>query len=164
MKSCPTCMKNSPPPIEPLLQSELPSHPWERVAADLFQLKNTIYLLVVDYYSRYVEIQKLTTTTSASIILALKAIFSRHGIPAELVSDNGPQFDSREMKEFAYKYNFSNTTSSPHVPQSNGLSERTVKTVKKLIADSPDPHIAILSYRSISLPPGGVQEYSNVVM
>ena len=73
-ESCPTCMKNSPPPVQPLLQSELPSHPWERVAADLFQLNNTVYLLVVDYFSRFMEVQKLTSTTSSSVISALKAI------------------------------------------------------------------------------------------
>lgn len=77
---CPTCMKNMPPPVEPMLQSSLPSHPWEKVGADLFQLKDSTYLLVVDYYSRYVEIQKLTSITSAGVISALKAIFSRHGI------------------------------------------------------------------------------------
>ena len=143
VKLCPTCMKTTPPPVEPLLQPELPSHPWERVAADL---------LVVDYYSRYMEIQKLTSTSSASVIATLKAIFSRHGIPSEFVSDNGPQFDSREMKEFAASYNFTHTTSSPHYPQSNGLAERMVKTVKELIGNSPDPYMALLSYRATPLP------------
>jgi hypothetical protein len=57
-------MKNTPPPVEPMLQSSLPSHPWEKVGADLFQLKESTYLVVVDYYSRYMEIQKLTSTTS----------------------------------------------------------------------------------------------------
>ena len=90
VKSCPTCMKTTPPPVEPPLQPELPSHLWERVAADLFQLSGAVYLLVVDYYSRYMEIQKLTSTSSASVITTLKAIFSRHGIPSEFVSDNGP--------------------------------------------------------------------------
>ena len=54
--------------------------PMGKVGADLFQLKDSMYLLVVDYYSRYVEIQKLTSITSAGVISALKAIFSRHGI------------------------------------------------------------------------------------
>ena len=49
--------------------------PWEKVGADLFQLKDSTYLIVVDYYSRYMEVQKLTTTTSAGVISALKAIF-----------------------------------------------------------------------------------------
>ena len=149
---CPTCMKNTPPPVEPMLQSSLPSHPWEKVGADLFQLKDSTYLLVVDYYSRYVEIQKLTSLTSAGVISALKAIFSRHGIPVEFRSDNGPQFASQEMKEFAERYCFTHTTSSPHYPQSNGLAERTVKTVKKLISNTDDPYLALLSYRATPLP------------
>ena len=62
------------------------------------------------------EIQKLSSTTSASIIKALKAIFARYGIPASLMSDNGPQFASGEMKEFAESYNFNHITSSPHYP------------------------------------------------
>lgn len=68
--------------------------------------------------------------------LCSESHFSRHGIPSEFVSDNGPQFDSHEMKEFAESYRFTHITSSPHYPQSNGLAERTVKTVKQLIGNS----------------------------
>ena len=56
IKSCPVCMKNTTPHTEPLLQPALPRHPWEKVAADLFQLKGKSYLVVVDYYSKYVEV------------------------------------------------------------------------------------------------------------
>jgi len=69
----------------------------------------TIYLLVVDYYSRYVELQKLNSTSSASIFTTLKAVFSRHGIPTTLVSNNGPQYDSHEMKGFAESYGFTSS-------------------------------------------------------
>ena len=96
VKSCPQCLKTTPPPTQPLLQIPLPSHPWERVAADLFELKKTTYLLVVDYYSRFVEVQKLTSTTSTNVIAALKSIFSLHGIPLTFMSDNGPQFVPRK--------------------------------------------------------------------
>ena len=81
-----------------MLTTPLPSYPWEQVAADLFKLKHCNYLLVVDYYSRFVEVQKLTSTTSSSIITHLKAIFARFGIPVILVTENGPQFYSLEMK------------------------------------------------------------------
>ena len=46
-----------------------------KVASDLFELKGTPHIVVVDYFSRYIEVMKLTTTTSAAIISALKAIF-----------------------------------------------------------------------------------------
>ena len=142
------------PHVQPMIASSLPSHPWEKVASDLFQLNGKTYLLVADYFSRYMEVQTLATTTSASVICALKAIFARHGVPSVLVSDNGPQYNSTEMQEFAALYNFKHITSSPHYPQSNGLAERMVKTAKSLLAKSADPYMALLSYRATPLPCG----------
>ena len=94
------------------------------------------------------EVQTLSSTTSVSIVVALKAIFSRHRIPTTFVSDNGPQFDSQEMKTFASEYGFKHITSSPYYPKSNGQAERTVKTIKNLLEHSPDPYLALLSYRA----------------
>ena len=106
IKSCPVCQKTTTSNKEPLISTPLPSHPWECIATDLFELKNSTYLLTVDYYSRFVEVQKLNSTTSSNIITYLKSIFARFGIPAEMVSDNGPQFSSQEMKEFSETYGF----------------------------------------------------------
>ena len=92
IKSCRECAKASVPHVQPMIVSPLPSHPREKVASDLFQLNGKTYLQLADYFSRYMEVQTLTTTTSASVIRALKAIFSRHGVPSVLVSDNGPQY------------------------------------------------------------------------
>ena len=152
VQSCPVCQKLTIPPKEPLIPTTLPNYPWERIAADLFELKGANYLLVADYYSRFVEVQKLTTITSSNIITQLKAIFARFGILAAMVTDNGPQFDSYEMKEFAQIYDFQHTTTSPYFPQSNGFAERMVKTVKKLLEHSADPYKSILSYRATPLP------------
>ena len=110
-------------------------------------------MLVVDYFSRFVEISKLTTTSSSSIITVLKPIFARYGIPEIMISDNGPQYESWEMKQFARQYGFSHITSSPHYLQSNGQAERaTVQTVKKLLKQAEDPWVALLNYRAALLP------------
>ena len=68
------------------------------------------------------------------------------------MSDNGPQFDAQAFDDFAKSYNFEHTTSSPEYPQSNGLVERTVKTVKRLIKESKDPYMALMTYRSTPFP------------
>ena len=69
-----------------------------------------------------------------------------------MVTDNGPQFDSHDMKEFAQAYDFQHTTKSLHFLQSNGFAERMVKTMKKLLEHSADPYKSILSYRATPLP------------
>ena len=127
---------------EPLLQTPLPKHPWEQIATDLFEIKGVHYLQVVDYYSRYVEVQWLNSTTTITITTILKSWFAQHGISEVVVSNNGPQYTSREMKKFAYSYGFTHITSSPHYPQSNRQAERAVKSVKALLEHSPDPYIA----------------------
>ena len=94
----------------------------------------------------------MTTTTSAAVITALKATFSRHSIPEVLRSDNGPQYTSKEFATFALLYGFQSVTSSPRYSQSNGQAERTVQTVKKIIKQSGDRYLALLSYRATPLP------------
>ena len=130
--------------------SELPANPWQKVGTDLFVWNQVNYLFVIDYYSRYIEIAKLVSTTLERVINQLKSIFARHGIAQILVSDNGPQYSSSSFQEFAKKYGFQHTTSSPRYPQANGEAERAVKTVKRLLK-SEDPYLALLSYRSTPL-------------
>ena len=118
---------------------------------DLFDLRGKTYILLVDYYSQFVEVQQLQSMTTSSVISFLKPIFARYGIPATLISDNGPQFASVEMKQFAETYGFSHVTTSPYYPQANGQAERTVKTIKNLLANAKDPYMALLSYRATPL-------------
>ena len=152
IKQCPTCVKLTPSAREPMLSSVLPKYPWQKVSTDLFELNKQSYLLVVDYYSRFLEVIKLSSTTSSSIESAIKSIFARHGIPQTVINDNGPQYDSTEMKEFSSAYGFKHVTSSPYYLQSNGLAERMVKTVKGLLHDTSDMALSLLSYRATPLP------------
>ena len=128
IKQCPTCACDFTPRKEPMISTELPEYPWQKVGTDLFHFKGSTYLIVVDYFSRYPEVQKLAGTSSRNIIEVLKMIFSRFGIPEVVVSDNGPQYTSFEFKQFAEAYDFCHTTSSLLLPQSNGQAERTVQT------------------------------------
>ena len=94
----------------------------------------------------------MAATTSTKVIGALKYVFAHHGIPEEVVSDNGPQFASDEMKEFATHYGFHHSTSSPYYPQCNGHAERAVKTVKNVISNTEDPWLALLNNRAAPFP------------
>lgn len=140
---------------EPLISHEIPDRAWAKVGVDLFHCNQGDYLMCVDYYSKFPEIAKLTQTTSAHVVTTLKSIFARHGIPDEVVSDNGPQFSSAEFRTFAQNWEFIHTTSSPGFPQSNGQSERAIQTVKNLLKKAAechsDPYIALMEYRNAPL-------------
>ena len=94
VKQCSECCKNQLQQAEPLMPTQLPELPWQKVGTDLFHWKSNQYLLIVDYYSRYIEISKLNRTTAEDIISHTKSIFTRHGIPEVVYSGNGPQFSS----------------------------------------------------------------------
>ncbi|XP_064613316.1 uncharacterized protein K02A2.6-like [Liolophura sinensis] len=121
---------------------------------DLFEWKKNSYLVVVGYYSRFIEIAYLTSTTSVRVIEHLKSIFSRHGIPELVASDNGPQFSSGDFAKFGDKYGFRHTISSPHYRLGNNEAERAVETDKGLLNKADDPYLAMLSYHSTPLQNG----------
>ena len=105
-------------------------------------------MLIVNYYSRFIEIAQLKRTTAEEVIVHTKSIFARHGVPEIMVSNNGPQYSSEAYVKFAQEFQFEHITSSPHYPQSNGESERAVKTVKSLLKKEGDPYLALMSYRA----------------
>eukprot|EP00731_Ephydatia_muelleri_P013230 Em0007g540a len=148
---CTKCIKSHSQKPEPLMMSKLPDLPWQKVATDLFSWKGSQYLLIIDYFSRYVELSKLSATTSQDVINHMKSIFARHGIPNEVVSDNGPQFSSNVFHSFVGEYGFVHTTSSPRYPQGNGEAERAVRTIKNILDKAKDPYLGLLAYRSTPL-------------
>ena len=121
-----------------------------KVGTDLFEWDKKIYL-VIDYYSRFIEIAQLTGSSSAEVVRHTKSIFARHGIPEVVVSDNGPQYTSSTYAEFAREYCFNHVTSSPLYPPGNGEAERGAKTVKQLLRKREDPYLALLAYRATPL-------------
>ena len=100
-KTCHGCqLVAQPSPPEPMMRTEFPSEPWCDLAGDLLGPSGEYLLVVVDYYSCYFEVAILKSVTSRRIIDALKTMFSTHGIPISMKTDNGAQFVSDEMKKF----------------------------------------------------------------
>ncbi|XP_065942084.1 uncharacterized protein [Magallana gigas] len=97
-------------------------------------------------------IGKLKNNRSKTVIIHMKSMFARHGIPYEVQSDNSPQYTSKEFKDFSRSWCFEHKTSSPYNPQGNGHAEKTVQTVKRMLEktriDGKDPYISLLEYRN----------------
>ncbi len=136
---------------EPLMPQEIPERPWSTVAADIFYYKGRDYLLVVDYFSKYPEVTRINHKNSEAVILAMKEMFARHGIPEKIIADNMP-FNSLRFRDFAREWEIEVVTSSPHYPHSNGLVERNVQTIKRLLKKSndskQDAFLALLEFRN----------------
>ena len=151
VSTCHTCAKIRPEPTETLMAASFRSRPWERVGTDLFELNDKVYIVIVDYYSRWVEFRKLIRLTSEHTIDVLKEVFSIHGIPDFICSDNGPQFSAESFAQFAKTYGFTHTTSSPKYPQANGEAERAVRTLKEVTKKNEDLNLPLLTQRTTPL-------------
>lgn len=118
-----------------LIWYKTPNRPWSIVGVDLFQspVSNDQFLITVDYFSNFFQIDGLETTSSATVINTLKQHFARHGIPDKVISDNGPQFSYQQFSNFKHTWEFENRTSSPAYPQSNKKAENAVKTAKQMM-------------------------------
>lgn len=103
VENCSVCAKERRVPPEPLLPTPVPEYAWQKVGTDLFEFKGRNYLLVIDYFSKFIEVAHLQTTSSDQVIMHIKSIFSRHGIPEVVMSDNGIQFTSKQFKQLTLK-------------------------------------------------------------
>ena len=82
VQHCRTCAMHMVKRPEPLFPTSFPERPWQTLAIDFFKCENIYYLIVVDYFSRYVEICPMKKNkTATEVCRVLKSIFSRHGIP-----------------------------------------------------------------------------------
>lgn len=107
------------------------SHTYERVHIDFFSIEGLHFLLLVDSYSKWIEVSEMKTTSATKVIDKLRNWFSVFGIPMQLVSDNGPPFQSGEFIEFCTANGIKVLKSPPYHPQSNGQCENSVRTVKR---------------------------------
>lgn len=152
-KSCAQCEQLKPKnQKETLKQHSDGNGPWDKIATDLFEIKGRHYLLVIDYYSNFIEVDLLQSTTSKQVIEKLKKQFARFGVPRQIISDGGPQYSSAEFQSFVKEWGIIHHITSPNHPQSNGKAEAGVKVIKnmmiKTLQSGMDQNIALLEQRN----------------
>lgn len=141
VKKCLSCVLVSrPDPPPPLHRTSLPAQAWEYLALDhLGPLPNGDFILVVvDYFSRFVEVAFTRSTSAAETIRLLWHIFARHGFPARLKTDNAQAFRSQDFEAFLVEYGVSHVTSPPLWPQANGEVERQNRSLLKRLKIAAD--------------------------
>ena len=136
-KFCKTCygcqLVSIPANPEPIKSTPLPSGPWQDLAIDLLGLlpSGESVLVIVDYFSRYYEVEIMRSTTSEKVIECLEKIFTTHGLPQSLRSDNGPLFRSEVFERYLEDNGLEHRKTTPLWPQANGEVERQNKSLLK---------------------------------
>ena len=153
VKTCPDCAQNRKARVEPVKGPAFPNDPGPGSLQTFSSIMANSFFL--DYYSRDVELALISNkATAAETVSRMKKVFSRHGIPDIVVTDNGPQFAADEFASFAQSWGFEHVTSSPHYAQANGEVERAVQTIKNLMKKCDDEYLGLLMYRNTPLPNG----------
>ena len=148
--NCDICFEHKPRnQKESLKQHAEGKSPFEKVGVDLCEYHGLNYLITVDYFTNFIEVDYLSTISSKNVITCLSRHFARYGIPKCLISDCGSQFTSQEFKQFMTKWGIVHFKSSPGHHQANGKAEAGVKIVKNLLKKSSgDPYLALLELRN----------------
>ena len=133
VKTCEKCLVNQKmPPAAPLHPWEYPHKPWSRLHVDFAgPVYGRMLLIIVDAYSKWIDVHVMQTSTSTATVERLRETFSTHGLPEIIVSDNGSNFTSKEFETFLKLNGIKHITTAPYHPASNGLAERAVQTVKE---------------------------------
>ena len=156
---CEECLNTRKLPCKVELKShEVPSRPFEKVGADIVTVFGKKYQVVVDYFSKWIEVRELSRNpTSDQLISHFKSIFSRFGIPDIAFSDREPIYALASMRKFCEQYDIKKDFSSARYSQSNGQVERAIGHVKNIIkrcsGKIDDINMCLLDYRATPLTP-----------
>jgi len=128
VSSCSTCQTmRSAPPTAQIHPWVFPAQAWSCIHVDFAgPISGQMCMVVVDAYSKFPEVVKMTNITAGTTITALRDIFSRHGLPEILVSENGSQFTLKEFEKFCVNNGILHRTTAVYKPSTNGQAERVV--------------------------------------
>jgi len=151
VKNCEICQRAKPAQRQEPMRETVARVPMEKLGADLFYENGRHYLVVVDRYSGFPWVTRLTNLDTATIIKTFQAIFNDFGYPECIRTDGGPQFREK-FTRWCRENNIIHEQSSPYNPQSNGLAEAAVKNMKRLVVacrmEKADLASALLEWRS----------------
>lgn len=135
VKNCNACMSTAKaPPKAALIKFREADAPYERIHIDFLRpFHGKSYLLIVDAYSKWPEIFKMSETDSTNTIEKLRQCFTRFGLPQIIFSDNGRQFTSDEFAKFCELNGILHRTSAPYHPSTNGQAENAIGTFKRSV-------------------------------
>ena len=126
------CSNQSNPSAAPVHAWEYPTGPWERLHIDFAgPFMGKMFLIVVDAFSKWIEVEMMSNITSVSTVAKLRKIFAMHGLPQVIVSDNGPAFVGKEFKDFLTRNVVKHVLTAPYHPASNGQVEQMVRIFKE---------------------------------
>ncbi|XP_062539002.1 uncharacterized protein K02A2.6-like [Armigeres subalbatus] len=134
VKSCKECtLVSSFVAPEPLVRTQIPNRPWVDIAVDFMGPLPSGHnlLVIIDYFSRFVEVVIMKEISARNTIQALHETFCRYGIPQSIKTDNGPQFISESLQSFCTEFGIELRKTTPYWPQANGEVERANRSLKK---------------------------------
>ena len=134
IKRCIPCQATGrPDPPQPLMMSELPNGPWQKLHIDFYgPLPSREYLLVViDRYSRFADVEIVRSTNASTVIPKLDKIFAVHGLPTSVTSDHGPPFNGDDYDRYLKHLGIKKDPSTPKWQQGNSELERFNETIGK---------------------------------
>ncbi|XP_011858764.1 PREDICTED: uncharacterized protein K02A2.6-like, partial [Vollenhovia emeryi] len=153
-KTCADCSRNAhDPPKYRSHHWDYPKGPWERIHIDYAgPVSGKMLLIIVDAYSKWLEVRSTSSTTTTATIAILEELFAAYGAPITVVSDNGTQFTSMDFKLFLQKSGVKfHKLTAPYHPATNGQAERYVQTVKDAL-------------RTMVTTPGSLQHNLNIFL
>lgn len=151
ISKCELCQLSHPKNTkEPCITQDIPMLAFNKVTCDILELHGKSYLVLIDYFSKWIELILLKNKSSSEVIRAWLEIFSRFGFPKTIIADNVP-FNSFECRQFASSCNIEIITSSPNYPKGHGLGEKAVHICKGMLNKSDNEQqilLSLLEYRN----------------
>ncbi|XP_065207370.1 uncharacterized protein K02A2.6-like [Planococcus citri] len=146
VKSCDLCATHQRSPAKvPVHKWEIPDENFDRVHIDFAGPKDGLhFLILVDSKSKWPEVRVFKKDpTSESTMVALEDIFSTHGYPRFLVSDNATLFKSEKFQDYCRVRGIFQIFTAPGKPSTNGLAERFVQTLKSKLTKMKNENLSI---------------------